>query len=220
MDNAMVDQAVTTAQGAAPSDGAGKQRGSSSELRAEMRVASARVGRVRPMLYLALAAGFMILLLEVTSSAPGSGARFDPGAVLAYHGALAGVIILTLLFVDRWPLPATLVPAVLHSFSFVAVLSTGLAASSPEAGVRALFWSVYFWVIVYYAARLSRLAKAHPEFYLSKWMRTEDGSDVSGHRARALEANLAYKRKERRVLAAAGVVLGALLLVGFSRIAA
>ena len=135
------------------------------------------------------------------------------GWTLALLGGLGALTLSAILIVERWPVPVTLVLALLSTPGAVMALWVALARSEYRH-LQHLLYCVYFWGICFDAFRLSRLAEAHPDSYSAQKMRAASGDESSGFRARSLEAHRRYKLWERRVVLVLFVVLAGLLVVG------
>lgn len=186
-----------------------------SAARKEMRQALAEVGRVRPYLYIALIGVVLLSAIEV----PSAWGVLEWGETTAFRliflSAYSVLILVAIWWLDRNPTPPTVGLALLHTAGTVVALARSEAPLELESLVRSSFWAVYFWVIAISAYRLSRAARANPDFYTSKWMRGESGADAGAHQARALKENFERKLRERRRLLFVGGMLGLFLLSGF-----
>jgi hypothetical protein len=118
------------------------QRSASFRLRAAM----GKVERVRPMLYFSVWAGFVGGLLLVFASVGGRGDLSSQANLLATHVGLLSLLLL----------------ALPHTANFGRIVHYSIAEALPENGLGALFWSVYFWVTVYYRREALPLGQGDP----------------------------------------------------------
>jgi hypothetical protein len=181
---------------------------------AEMRDARGEIGWFRFFLYWGVL--FALGATGFVSWEAGSGE--DPegssSLMLAFVGAATAILLGAVLLVDRWPVPVTLLFALLSTLPAVDSLSGALFDGEYE-GLEAVLVSLFYWGIFFSALRLSRLARAHPESYAAQQMRGASGDESSGYLAQALEEHSRFKAKERRVVAFLYVVLGVLLILGW-----
>lgn len=135
------------------------------------------------------------------------------GAPLALLGGIGALTLSAILVVERWPVPVTLVLALLSTPGAVMALWVALARSEYRH-LQHLLYAVYFWGVYCDAVRPSRLAKAHPDSYSAQIMRGASRDESDGFRAQSLEAHRRYKLWERRVVLVLFVVLARFLVVG------
>jgi len=177
---------------------------------AKMRDAMRQVRYLRVFLYLAMFGAATQLLGAVVIAWSG---RVTPGEAALQLGLGAGLVGLVLAAVyrlERSPFPVALTMALLQT------LVAALALLSGKGWLFPCFWAADFWVATYFAARVTRLAREHPDLYLARRMRGRPSKRSAGRRARALEARDVTRRRRGTVAIFAGFAL--LTAVGFGGI--
>ncbi|MCB9914707.1 MAG: zinc ribbon domain-containing protein [Planctomycetes bacterium] len=182
---------------------------------AEMRKAMKRVRTLKTMLWVSLLFSvFQLLVLVLASFRP----EADAGTMALLLGLVGAICLLNLVAVykvESHPLPVVLGVAALKTVDTSLLLMGGIV-NLVSIGVTA-----WLWAAVVAAARLSRLAKEHPDLYLSRRMRGE----LDTHRDRLAQGSSVGRRHRDRArsrdrggalrLVAIGVALVALLGAGF-----
>ncbi len=134
--------------------------------------------------------------------------------LLCFSALTVGLIVLALHQVERSPFPVALALASLKTLDAI------LSFMSDGPWVVSLAFALFLWAIVVSAARVTRLAKEHPDLYLSRRMRGEHlkhaGGAKDGHSiARdTRQREKARSRKERRRLVLIGIGLIIVVAVG------
>lgn len=143
------------------------------------------------------------------------GAEWADLQSLARVGTGTSVVLAILLVVDRWPLETTLGLAVVTTATYLyEVLTEGFKLS--EGGIYHLIITIYIWMIVSSAHKLTRKRDEEPESFTARMLRGEGAGEADDYRARSLEENKRRKRIERNVILLLFAVLVALMALGLS----
>ena len=74
-------------------------------------------------------------------------------------------------------------------------------------------WAVFYWITAIFAAQVTRLAREHPDLYLSRKMSGKSPRRSGADRSQRILEN--QQRKQRRKLIVTSTVFGLLTLLGF-----
>ena len=172
----------------------------------QMRRAMGRVRLLRFFLYLAMFGAVIQLLAAVGAAWTGDLTAGGAALVLALSALLVGLVMLALHHLERNPFPVALTLALLKT------LEVALAYLGEGNWVIPCVWAVFFWAATFFAAEVTRLAREHPDLYLSKKLRGRAPSRSGGARTRAIHER--HQKKQRRKLIVTSSAFGALTLLG------
>lgn len=179
---------------------------------AEMRKAMKRVRRLKTYLWFTFCGNGCVLLLTSLFVLTAEAQELTGLAyvVVGLYAVLLALNGLALHQLERRPFPAVLGMALLWT------LLTSLDLLAGSINLFGIALTVWVWFVLSDVARMTRLAKEHPDLYLSKRLRGEhlSGSHGAGESLRARRREREAARSRGSGLRLAGIFGGVLLLLG------
>ena len=187
---------------------------SDESVKAEMRAAMDQVRSLRFFLVLGLVLTGLGLVLLIVSAFVAHDARLATIGAIGVAGVTVGLLTFAIRNLERYPLAIALTLALLQTANLIG------AALSGEGWLIPAVLSALFWFATGQALRLRRLARAHPDHYLSKLMRGEVDPDAQGHRSLYAERKRARALRRRWTIAAVAGAFVVYVGIGVSAVLA